>query len=60
MKGLISFILPLALGFLTPAICHSQEEMLPFKLALAQMTVVGGEMETNLVHAGEMIAEAAA
>lgn len=60
MKGLISFILPLVLGILTPVICHSQEEILPFKLALAQMTVVGGEMETNLAHAGEMIAEAAA
>ena len=60
MKGLISFILPLALGFLTPVVCHAQEEILPFKLALAQMKVVGGDMDTNLAHAAEMIAEAAA
>jgi predicted amidohydrolase len=56
---MLSFILPLVLGFLTPVICHSQVEMKPFKLAVAQMRVVGGDLETNLAHAGEMIAEAA-
>ena len=59
MKGLISFILPLALGILTPVVCHSQEEVKPFKLAVAQMRVVGGALDTNLEHAREMIEEAA-
>ena len=58
MKGLISFILPLALGIFTPVVCHSQEEMKPFKLAVAQMRVVGGALDTNLEHAREMIEEA--
>jgi hypothetical protein len=53
MKGLISFILPLALGILTPVVCHSQEEMKPFKLAVVQMRVVGGALDTNLEHALE-------
>lgn len=35
---------------------EKQEE---FKLALCQMKVVGGDRDANLVHAGEMIAEAA-
>ena len=59
MKGLISFILPLALGILTPVVCYSQKEIKPFKLAVAQMRVVGGAPETNLEHAAEMIEEAA-
>ena len=59
MKGLISFILPLALGILTPIACHAQEDMPSFMLALAQMRVVGGAPDVNLEHAGEMIAEAA-
>lgn len=58
-KRLLGFIILLTLGFATPEICHSQEEIAPFKLALAQMRVVGGELETNLAHAAEMIAEAA-
>jgi predicted amidohydrolase len=32
----------------------------PFKLALLQMKVIGGDRESNLTHAGEMIKEAAA
>jgi len=60
MKGLINFILALALGILTPIVCHAQEEMPSFMLAMAQMRVVGGAPDTNLEHAGEMIAEAAA
>lgn len=59
MKGLINFILPLALGILTPIACHAQEEMPSFKLAVAQMRVVGGALDVNLEHAGEMIEEAA-
>jgi predicted amidohydrolase len=31
----------------------------PFTLALAQMRVVGGDLDTNLAHAAEMISEAA-
>ena len=50
-----SLILLTILGF-------SQEntgDRKPFKLAVAQMKVVGGDRETNLKHAGEMIKEAA-
>ncbi|MCK5067193.1 MAG: carbon-nitrogen hydrolase family protein [Bacteroidales bacterium] len=42
-----------------PEFCYSQDRPKSFKLAVAQMRVVGGELETNLAHAGEMIAEAA-
>jgi predicted amidohydrolase len=42
-----------------PGLCFSQDDPKPFKLAVAQMRVVGGEREINLAHAGEMIAEAA-
>ena len=59
MKRLFCFILLAALGILTPVLCHAQEELKPFKLAMAQMRVVGGEQDTNLAHAAEMIAEAA-
>ena len=60
MKGLINFILPLAIGILTPIACHAQEDKPSFMLAMAQMRVVGGAPDTNLDHAGEMIAEASA
>lgn len=40
--------------------CHAQQEYKAFKLAIAQMRVVGGKPEINLVHASEMIEEAAA
>jgi len=40
-------------------LCFSQESPNAFKLAVAQMSVVGGERDANLAHAGEMIAEAA-
>jgi len=59
MKRQISLIVTVVLGMMTPLSCHSQEEMKFFKLAIAQMRVVGGALETNLQHAGEMIAEAA-
>lgn len=58
-KRLLGFIILLTLGMAIPDICHSQEKIVPFKLALAQMRVVGGALETNLAHAAEMIAEAA-
>jgi predicted amidohydrolase len=51
------FLILLASSF--PFLCHAQENLKPFKLALAQMRVVGGALETNLDHAGAMIAEAA-
>ena len=42
-----------------PILCYSQVHPKPFKLALAQMNVVGGDRSANLNHAGEMIREAA-
>jgi len=56
----LSFILLLAIGIIAPGAGLAQEESPSFKLAMAQMRVVGGDMEANLEHAGEMIAEAAA
>lgn len=49
----------LSLILMIPFAGFSQENQKPFKLAIAQMEVIGGERETNLKHAGEMIAEAA-
>jgi predicted amidohydrolase len=59
MKRLFSFILLVTLGIFIPVRCHSQEELKTFKLAVAQMRVVGGDLDTNLKHAGEMIEKAA-
>ncbi len=59
MKRLLYYILLVTLGIITPVVCHSQEELKPFKLAVAQMHVVVGALDANLEHAGEMIAEAA-
>jgi len=59
MKRLLYYILLVTPGIITPVVCHSQEELKPFKLAVAQMHVVGGALDANLEHAGEMIAEAA-
>ncbi len=42
-----------------PMAGSSQEIQKPFKLALAQMRVVGGDRTINLTHAAEMITEAA-
>lgn len=47
------------IGIMLALLCNAQEEILPFKLALAQMRVEGGAPDVNLVHAAEMIAEAA-
>jgi predicted amidohydrolase len=58
-KSLFPFLAAAILLWI-PQAGFSQEQPKPFKLALAQMRVVGGDMETNLAHAGEMIAEAAA
>ena len=54
------FILLLAMGIIAPGLSKAQEESPSFKLAMLQMRVVGGALETNLLHASEMIAEAAA
>ena len=59
MKRIPAFIMLLALGIFTPVFCLAQEEMKPFKLAVAQMRVMGGALDANLEHAGEMIEEAA-
>ncbi|RLD71888.1 MAG: carbon-nitrogen hydrolase family protein [Bacteroidetes bacterium] len=59
MKRLLCYILLVTIGIITPVVCHSQEELKPFTLAVAQMHVVGGALDANLEHAGEMIAEAA-
>jgi len=59
MKRQLNLIATVVLGMMVPLTCHSQEEMKSFRLAIAQMRVEGGALETNLQHAGEMIAEAA-
>ena len=59
MKRIPGFIMLLAIGIFTHVLCLGQKEMKPFKLAVAQMRVVGGALDANLEHAGEMIEEAA-
>jgi predicted amidohydrolase len=59
MKVIQYWILILALVAAIPNPSYSQDIHLPFKLAVAQMRVVGGALETNLAHAAEMIEEAA-
>lgn len=55
----VLFLTMLFLG--VPKLSCQQESSAaePFKLALCQMKVVGGDRPANLAHAGEMIAEAA-
>jgi predicted amidohydrolase len=60
MKRLFIGLSIVLICLILPGICFSQDQPKSFTLALAQMKVVGGEMDTNLAHAGEMIAEAAA
>jgi predicted amidohydrolase len=59
MKRISSFIMLIAIGIFTPVLCLAQKELKPFKLAVAQMYVVGGALDANLEHAAEMIEEAA-
>ena len=59
MKRIPGFIMLIAIVVFTPVLCLAQKEMKPFKLAVAQMYVVGGALDANLEHAGEMIGEAA-
>jgi len=59
MKRFAFLILIVVMVLAAARPCKGQEEMKPFKLAIAQMRVEGGALETNLQHAGEMIAEAA-
>jgi predicted amidohydrolase len=60
MKRLPGFLLFISIAIVNPVTCAAQEALPSFKLAMAQMRVVGGALEANLEHAGEMIAEAAA
>lgn len=59
MKYLPGIFLLLAMVMARPSEGQAQQKLPSFKLAVAQMRVVGGALETNLQHAGEMIAEAA-
>jgi len=62
MKTLRLIALVLTFQVLNVSLLTCQEKTVKeksFKLALCQMSVVGGEREANLNHAGEMIAEAA-
>jgi len=59
MKNVQAITLILVLLATRTQACFSQEELPSFKLAMAQMRVVGGALDTNLEHAAEMIAEAA-
>lgn len=55
--GILLILIVFGIGI--PKAGQAQEEMKSFKLAVAQMKVVGGALDTNLEHAREMIAEAA-
>ena len=55
----LNYVLLLSSGIFLSAECKAQVESTSFKLAVAQMRVVGGELDTNLEHAAELIAEAA-
>jgi len=59
MKRITCHPVLLLIGLILTAHCSAQDEMKPFKLALAQMRVEGGALDVNLEHAAEMIAEAA-
>ena len=59
MKATLNCMLIWILVMVAPDQSYSQPVRLPFKLAVAQMHVVGGELERNLEHAAEMIQEAA-
>lgn len=59
MKTNLIWILFWMLVMAMPDIGFSQSVHATFKLAVAQMQVIGGEPETNLKHAAEMIEEAA-
>ena len=59
MNANLKWILIWMLSMTLPGLSYSQPKKPPFKLAVAQMKVVGGALETNLEHAAEMIQEAA-
>ncbi|MDX2430669.1 MAG: carbon-nitrogen hydrolase family protein [Bacteroides sp.] len=62
MKTIRILFILIALQLLNSTLAPCQDqlpEQKPFKLALCQMKVVGGDRSANLSHAGEMIAEAA-
>ncbi len=53
------FVIPFFFLLMISHGIQGQEKMQSFKLALVQMTVIGGDRQTNLKHAGEHIAAAA-
>jgi len=59
MKPYIRCLLFIVLGILLIEPGHAQEAMTSFKLAVAQMRVVGGALDTNLEHARTLVNEAA-
>lgn len=59
MKAKLKWIFIWITTMAIPNHSYTQPVQEPFKLALAQMQVVGGELDTNLKHAAEMIKEAA-
>jgi len=60
MKNPHLFHLSVSICLLVQAGLYAQKAPEPFKLALLQMNVIGGDRESNLSHAGAMIGEAAA
>lgn len=60
MIRLIGFLLLASLAIVNPLCCTAQEAPPSFTLAMVQMRVEGGALETNLEHAEAMIGEAAA
>jgi len=59
MKRNMLIIIGLSLGITAHTGSPEQGNRKPFRLALIQMKVVGGNRDLNLQHAGEMIAKAA-
>ena len=59
MFRLFSYVLLIFSGIFFRADCKAQDGSKPFKLAVAQMRVIGGALDTNVEHAAAMIAEAA-
>lgn len=59
MKKMLSLPILLAFGIIASSSAQAQKEQPSFKLAIAQMEVIGGAIDTNLEHARDMITEAA-
>ena len=59
MHRFLSYVLLFASGIFYCNEGLSQDESRSFKLAVAQIRVVGGALETNLAHAADMLSQAA-